>query len=398
MRDLIAFLLGSVRVRFLSGRPERIINALRRLNCPLWGLAAKEGEVSFSLLYPRRGVLLSFRENLSDGERLILTEKGLPALLFRYRKRWGFFAGLAIFIAATILSTRVVWSVEVSGAAAEAETVAEGLRQADLYPGRHIAGLDTDRVSRLFLLAHPEFSYAGIRLSGTRALVELRAADKVEKKDPFEGTSNLIATSSGRVVRCEVAAGEILVKPGDLVKRGDLLVSGIRARENGAFRPVRSRGRVFCETEDVLEIFVPFAERETVFTGREKVRRSYYCLGARVFSTGEKDPFSASEAQRDLSPVTLFGRDTPILCRTVCFSETAEKMTRRTVDIARNMAYDKYMEYKWKLMDADGQILSETLSEEEREDGFFLQVRLTSVRDLAGEAPFSLVPDGSSKR
>ncbi len=395
MKRILAFLLGYSRVTFSSPRPERLLTAIHRMNLPVWSIKSTADDLSFFLLTSRVARLGSFRETLSLTERLSVEKRGLPALLYRYRKRFGFFAGLAIFAVTTLLANRFVWAVEVTGVTVEPEVVLGDLAKAGLSPGRLVSDLDSDRLAREFLLLHPEYAYAGIRLIGMRALVELRAAETVDKTNPFVGLSNLVSDGSGQVVRCESMAGEVLVKPGDLVTRGQLLVSGIRRRENGAFTPVRARGRVFAETEDVFETFVPFESGEVTFTGREEKRLSFSALGITLFSQGEKTSFASWDRQIFLEPVRFLGRDLPILCRTVVFSEKAEKMTAVQVDRASDLAYDRYILYKWELTGSDAEILTEESAFEEREDGVFLRVHLTLVRDLCREVPFTLVPPES---
>lgn len=384
------YLLGSVHVSFRSPRPERIINAMRKMGLPFRKLFVSDREASFEILFFRRGMLLPFLETVSPTEQITLTERGLPALVRRYRRRWGFFAGIALFFASLLLANCFIWGIDINGVTQDPELLFASLSDAGLSPGVWSRNMDTDGLARSFLVLHPEYAYAGIRLIGMRALVELRSAEEIDRTDPAAGYSNLVSEGSGRVLRCEVMAGEKLVRPGDLVKPGDLLVSGIRRTENGSFLPTRARGRVFCETEEAFEVFIPFETKETVFTGREEERESFFLLGRCIFFTGENSSFADYEKQVFFEPVRLFGWDLPVYRRTVVFSERVEKMTVANVDRAVDLAYDKYIIYKEKLLDRGGEIRREEPLWEERADGVYLCVRISAVRDLCREAPFTI--------
>ena len=390
---LLSLILGSVRIRLVSPRPERLVNAAHRITLPFRKLVMTEREASFEILLFRLSRLRPFLETVSLAEEVTLEEKGLPSLLKRYRKRFGFFAGIAVFAVSLLLANCFVWGVDLSGSAREPEEVFAALSEAGLAPGVWSRDMDTDAIARKFLILHPEYAYCGIRLVGMRALVELRDAEILEKHDINDGYSNMIAGGSGRVVRCEVMNGEACVKPGDLVQKGDLLISGIRKTENGSFRPARARGRVFCEAQEAFETFVPFSETETVLTGREASVTSYYLLGKKLFSFGAADPFPLSERSVFFEPVRFWGITLPLYRETASFAEKLEKTVQLNIDRARDIAYDRYTIYRNEDICQNGEIKAEDFLWEEREDGVYLLVKLFTVRDLCREVPFTVLSD-----
>ena len=389
--NLLSFLLGSVRVRFLSPRPERIVNAAHRMNLPFGNLRVTASEASFEILSLRLRRLDPFLATLSCAESITLTKRGLPHLLHRYRRRYGFFAGLAVFIISTLLANCLIWGISVTGVCDDPETVFASLADAGLKPGIQSRNLDTDGISRRFLLLHPEYAYAGIRRVGMLALVELRAAEQLDKTDPYAGYSNMVADTAGRVLRNEIMSGEGLVKPGDLVRKGDLLISGIRRTESGSFLPTRARGRVICEMEEGFETFVPFREEKTVLTGREETGVSFDLLGHCVFAAGQTPSFLDHTDQSFYEPLVFLGRELPVYRRTVVFSERVLKMTELDVDRAKDIAYDRYIIYKRELLDRGGEIRLEEPVWEESAYGVALRVHLQVERDLCREVPFTIL-------
>lgn len=387
---LLSFLAGNVKIRFLSPRPERIVNAAHRAGVPFRKLVITDSEASFELLSPRVKELEPFFQTLSFTERVIKTESGLPTLLKRYRKRWGYFAGIAIFLASFFLADCFLWGIDLAGTTDDPERVFAALSDVGLTPGIWSRDLDADGMARRFLVLHPEYAYAGIRLVGMRALVELRPAEPLDRTDPWAGYSNLVSSGSGRVLRCEVMSGECLVKPGDLVTTGDLLVSGIRETANGAFLPTRSIGRVFCETQEAFETTVPLEEKRTVFTGREEKKIALFLLGHRFYSTGESGSFQDCEQQTFFEPVSVLGWETPVYRRVTVFSERVEKMLAVDVDRARDLAYDKYIIYKDNILGLDGELYWEEPLWEVRAEEVYLLVRYSAARDLTREVPFTI--------
>ncbi|MBR2616516.1 MAG: sporulation protein YqfD, partial [Clostridia bacterium] len=163
-------------------------------------------------------------------------------------------------------------------------------------------------------------------------------------------------------------------------------------RPNGAFTTVRASGRVFAQTERCFEVTVPLEQTATVFTGREREASAYELLGVTLAPPGFEDcGFEDFEEIWSEEPVTLFGRELPILCRTVTRCEREEKKSTITVDRAEDLAYDKYEEYKRDTLLYGYEILEENLQIRVCEEGVTLTAELVLVEDIARSLPFLLL-------
>ena len=80
-----------------------------------------------------------------DSEHVIILRKGMPFLMFRYRKRKIFFAILAaMLVFTTILSTRI-WRIEIIGnTSIGEETLLSYLRKHDISYGTQKESIDND--------------------------------------------------------------------------------------------------------------------------------------------------------------------------------------------------------------------------------------------------------------
>ena len=84
---------------------------------------------------------------------------------------------------------------------------------------------------------------------------------------------NLIATKAGVIVRTEITQGFGLVRAGDAVEAGDMLVSGMVFSDKVGYRLVHSSGRIYARTAYQLEYEVPYVQTERVRTGEEYTHR-----------------------------------------------------------------------------------------------------------------------------
>lgn len=214
--------------------------------------------------------------------------RGFPYLLYRYRRRIGIPVGVIIFAVLVRLSTMYVWDITVSGnERLSDEEIISTLGELGFGIGTRIPSVDFYSICHRLVLENDGISWASVNMIGTTArveVIELRAKEDIS--DDGNGTpTNLIAACDGTIVRIETASGKTEVKAGDSVKKGQLLVGGIldigKEGERG-YLPVRSRARIYAETEVRLEAVIPLETTEKSFVGRKNVSKSIKFFGKTI--------------------------------------------------------------------------------------------------------------------
>ena len=177
-----------------------------------------------------------------------VSSHGLPALLYKYRHRYGILLGIIIGIALIYLSGIFLWDIRIDGESRLTEKeVIEELNACGLYVGMPTAEIDADVIQNRVMIYSDDISWISINLSGTVAHVEIREAHPLPQKEESFEAANLVATDDGEITGFEEVKGEISVKIGDLVRAGDLLVSGIRDSSTLGFTYLCADGKVFAK-------------------------------------------------------------------------------------------------------------------------------------------------------
>lgn len=244
-----------------------------------------DGKMRFSITDPEYRRLVSL---LPEG--CVTTERrtGLPYLLYRYRRRLGIPLGLIMFFVLVRLSTMYVWDITVSGnERLSDEEIVSSLGDLGFGIGTRIPSVDFYSLCHRLVLENDGISWASVNMIGTTArveVIELRAKEDIN--DDGNGTpTNLIAACDGKIVRVETASGKTEVKAGETVKKGQLLVNGVleigKDGERG-YLPVRSRARVYAETEVRLEAVIPLGMTEKTFAGRKNISKSINFFGKTI--------------------------------------------------------------------------------------------------------------------
>ena len=130
--------------------------------------------------------------------------------------------------------------------------------------------LRSEAVKNRLLQQIPELSWAGINTKGCVAEIQVRELPEKNENSPILGASSLIALRDGIITKSIVRRGNLLCSPGQAVKKGQILISGVR--EEGKVKRIGpSEGDVFAITQRNFSIVTPafrFIKGETQETSR----------------------------------------------------------------------------------------------------------------------------------
>jgi similar to stage IV sporulation protein len=163
------------------------------------------------------------------------------------------------------------------------------LRQYGVKPGVYGPSIDRRELANQMLLGMRELSFFSLNLHGTRAEVIVRErAPKPELVDESKPT-NVVSTATGIITNLEVRKGDPLVKKGDTVMEGEILISGLIDIQEAAYSNadlgtslVHAQGRVDARTWRTLKAKIPLLAQVKQPTGEEESRWAVNLLGNRV--------------------------------------------------------------------------------------------------------------------
>ena len=213
----------------------------------------------------------------------LISSHGIPALLLRYRHRYGFFLALALSIFITILSSGVIWDIRVDGENRLSEReVIDILGECGLELGTPTRSIDSGVLENRVLIVSDEISWISVNIVGTVAEVEIREIDFSEENSEPTAPSNLVAAQHGKIVALEDISGNISVEIGEEVAEGQLLIGGIYGDEENGFRYVSPRGRVIAEVERSFELEISRVQSEKVYKKEQKCEKSLIFFKKRI--------------------------------------------------------------------------------------------------------------------
>lgn len=279
MLSIIRFLRGYVRVYLTGFSPERFMNLCNNHGLELWDVEPKGEGYEFYMYVDGFFRCKEFLRKTKT--RVVLKDKrGLPFLLFRYRKRKLFFVGLTACFLALFVATRFIWAFEISGNRQLSDDMfIKFLKEQQVYYGMPIGKLDIDSFEKTLREQYGYITWASAKIEGTKLHVMIKenevAAQSSENALP---NGNITATVSGNIISMVTRAGVPKVKAGDSVNAGDVLISGIIPIMNDdetmrTYHETRADGDVVIESRYPVLEELPLNYEKKVYTGN--TRRIY---------------------------------------------------------------------------------------------------------------------------
>ena len=167
------------------------------------------------------------------GGRIRYTESeilGFPRKCLDIRCKIGVFVGIIISVLLAIYFSGIVWDVRIEGNTSIPDTaITEALEDAGFHVGSSWRRSDFSKIENKALSGCDGISWININRRGTVAYVSVMEKGPSDKEDGVVHSkyANIIATEDCVIEEIRVVRGVAEVKVGDVVKKGDLLISGL---------------------------------------------------------------------------------------------------------------------------------------------------------------------------
>ena len=127
----------------------------------------------------------------------------------------------------------------------------------------------SERVKNALLSALPELQWAGVNTSGCVAVISVRERTMPEEPEEKIKISSIVAIRDGVVDSCTAASGNLLCRPGQAVKAGEVLISAYT--DCGIYvRATRAEGEVYALTRHQIQAVTPTKTIHVTQTGEVK--------------------------------------------------------------------------------------------------------------------------------
>ncbi|MCX7746710.1 MAG: sporulation protein YqfD [Clostridia bacterium] len=264
---------------------EKFINICIRRQIFLWDIERKKSSVMVLKVSTKGFKMIRPIVKKTKCRVKILKKRGMPFVLNRYRKRKAFVVGAFVFVALFYCLTSFIWSIEVHGnKKMDSQYIIDKLASCGVKTGVLKYNIDTDKLVDKMMLDMKELAWVGVVLKGTKIKIEVVERVQPPKLVPKDRPCNIVAGKDGVIKSVIAKAGQDMVKAGDTITKGQLLVSGSVENKNPEIPPkqVHAIAKVNARTwyEKSCPVNIKRVEKER--TGKAKDHYSLVLFTKRI--------------------------------------------------------------------------------------------------------------------
>ncbi|MBQ8836992.1 MAG: sporulation protein YqfD [Clostridia bacterium] len=213
----------------------------------------------------------------------LVCRKGLSALAKKYRHRVGIILGLLLFFAAMYVSPMFIWEINISGTNTLSYDYVCGLLEKEgVYIGAFSPTVDRRDLYINILSKTDDISWITVNFIGSSANVEIVERDCTYASEVNADAANIVAAKDGQIIEADVINGRCLIKKGEVVKKGDILVSGVYDTGKMGTRYVYSDAIVYAAVCDEFVVEVPLENTKNVYIDETVMERTFKMFGKSI--------------------------------------------------------------------------------------------------------------------
>lgn len=289
-------------------------------------------EIRATLSYPAYRKLLRVLEN----ERYTVTimdSHGAKKQLDFFYKRPALWIGILVCLLLLYASTFFVWEVRLLPNEQMNEfAISQQLEDLGVQPFMLKSQVDLKEIKESIVKQNDEVAYCNPYFKGTTLMVELVKSQEPPQMIDDTRPKSLVASKTAVVQKITSLEGRTMVSTGDIVRKGDELISGILVRDERVVSQVSARGSVLGKVVYTASEKKENISMEQVRTG--EVQEVYYLQmgGVKTKISGEMTMEEPYEVETSVQQT--MGENTPMPMYLIKESYYKTQQTQNVADAA----------------------------------------------------------------
>lgn len=328
MLTIYRFFKGYLKIKFSGEKGEKLLNIFANNSLNTWNMIYSGGYITGCI------DIKSFKKlkNLKTGSGIkvkVLSKHGLPFFVNKNKNRCGILVGFAIFLIIIKFLSSYIWYIDIIGNNRISNTeILKICNEIGIKEGIKSNSIDSKNDANKIILANKEIAWASLNVEGCKLTVNISETEE----NTYTGNlpSNIKAKADGIITKIKASNGETVVKIGDTVRKGDVLISGVKSSAQSTIF-LQSIGEIYAKTTRVYKEYKPF--NETIKLTKNKTHNKSVL---KVFNVtfplfigkiGDIKVLKKSE-----HPLSLFGKNLPIGIISIKYKDIYKKEISNTKD------------------------------------------------------------------
>ena len=254
---------GIVIIEVLVPYPEKFLNLLWNNNIEI----SSAKRISITTLR----ITINYRDfddvvtliKKVGGKYKVVAKKGNVFLIMRLKSKKTLLIGVVLFLGILYGLSTYVWGIEIkTGDNVSPYEIRQDLKKIGIKPGMRKKDIDVYTLETKLEEINKDILWLRIRIEGSTLKVLIEEKVNPPKQEEV-AVGDCTAEMGGEIKRIYVTSGTAMVTPGDFVKEGDVLITGIQGKEGGEYN-VEAKGTVIANTfyERAMEVHISGTKME----------------------------------------------------------------------------------------------------------------------------------------
>lgn len=340
---LLYKLIGYIRINVEGFYIEKFINICRQNGIFLWGIKREKASIMHTNISIKDFKKIKRITKQINCRVHIERKKGLPFFLDRYKKRKIFVIGLIAILLIIFGTSNFVWNIEVVGnEKINKDELIQELKEQGLEIGTPKRKINKNEIINTIRLKRNDVSWVGINIKGTNVTVKIVETEEKPEIINQDEYCNIVANKDALIQKIDSTKGTSVVKEGDLVKKGSILIGGWMEGKYTGVRYVHGAGKVMGKVWYTETARVQIKEEKIEKTGKEekKYRINFNNFQINLYKTLSK--FEKYDTIYTDKKVKIFSDFYLPVSFTECNNfETISKTEEYTQEEAKNIAIER---------------------------------------------------------
>lgn len=379
---LLHFILGLIYFKAQGGFNERFLNLCKLAGVKLYYLR-DDGE-SISAAVSIKGFKKIRTAAAKSGMRIkVVSKKGLPFIYAAFSSRKGLLLGIAVMSFLLFFYSRSIWRIDVTGNKnIKSEKIIAVLEENNVKLGMFKKDFKNNELKLKIYERLPEVAWVNFNIDGSRLVVDLREATA---KPDSEGDNycNIVASGDGVIKKIVLYEGESVIKEGEAVKEGQLLVSGVIFHEQAKLNTFHhAKAEIFAQTKTKTVIKIPKVQKITSYTGRSRTYKQLNIFRLKLPLYIINTHYKNEESTTLEFPLIINNVRLPVSVSNTMLKELGVKNKKISLTDAEALARDKKRAFEKRFITGT-KIIKTTVNKKESESEYIFTYSYVLYENIA---------------
>ena len=392
--SLWKYVKGCVRISVRGFSRERFLNLLAANDIFAWDIVNRRSQIVLTLTvsgFKRIRPILK----KTNCRFKIISRGGLPFIVHKYRRRTVFACGFAIFFLLVFYMAQFIWLIDINGNSALSDAeILHYMESRGIYTGVYKRSININTLKDELRAKFPQIAWISITQNGTRLYIDISENIKNTEVLNYSVPCDIISNRDCIIADIVAQSGTPLVKAGDAVKKGDVLISSAFEvlDENGSpapLVPVHSTGSVRGRWQEEYVFAIPYTHTEKTYTGKTECLYSVTVFGKNFNTNFIKNGTKFKKYDKIDRNIQLgFSPDfpLPIVINKTLFAEYGEQESRYTPEQAQKRAESAAAKKLLNDYPKTVEIIEKRLEYTQKENELEARLYLTLEDEIGAEA------------